>query len=109
MLLTDITKLKNEIQEKQYLLDFIESVQVMNKLQFKDMHIYKQRQRDQHYWLAEVRFRIRNWDTESRIRVSLGNVDKVDPKDPEVQAEAVREAKKLWNKKLSKIYPEFLK
>jgi hypothetical protein len=40
--------------------------------------------------------------------VSLGNADKVDPNDPEVQYEAVREAKKLWKKKISKIYPDFL-
>jgi hypothetical protein len=103
-----IDKLRKEVMEKQYLLDLMESNQVMDKLTFQDMQVYKQRQRDSYYYLAEVRFKIRNWDKESRIRVSLGNTDKVDPNDPEVQYEAVREAKKLWKKKISKIYPDFL-
>ena len=103
-----IDKLKKEVMEKQYLLDLMESNKVMERLTFQDMQVYKQRQRDSYYYLAEVRFKIRNWDKESRIRVSLGNADKVNPNDPEVQYEAVREAKKLWKKKISKIYPDFL-
>lgn len=103
-----IDKLRKEVMEKQYLLDLMESNQVMERLTFQDMHVYKQRQRDAYYYLAEVRIKIRNWDKESRIRVSLGNVDKVNPNDPYVQQEAVREAKKLWKKKISKYYPDFL-
>ena len=103
-----IDKLRKEVMEKQYLLDLMESNELMKNLTFQDMHVYKQRQRDEYYYLAEVRLKIRNWDKESRIRVSLGNVNKVDPNDRFVQTEAIREAKKLWKKKMSKIYPDFL-
>ena len=77
-----IDNLKTEIRQKQYLVDLLESDRMMSRLRFDDMVLYKQyyKDRDAHYWLAEVKFKIRNWDKQARIRITLGNVDSVDPR-----------------------------
>lgn len=96
-----IDELKYEIRQKQYLVDLLESDRMMSKLKWKDMVLYQQhyKERNTSYWLAEVKFKIRNWEKQARIRITLGNVDTVDPNDHTVQENAVRKAKELWNKR----------
>ena len=85
-----IDNLKTEIRQKQYLVDLLESDRMISRLKFDDMVLYKQyyKDRDAHYWLAEVKFKIRNWDKQARIRITLGNVDSIDPRNPTVQENA---------------------
>lgn len=105
-----IDNLKTEIRQKQYLVDLLESDRMISRLRFDDMVLYKQyyKDRNAHYWLAEVKFKIRNWDKQARIRITLGNVDSTDPRNPAVQENAVRKAQDAWTKRRKELTVDIL-
>lgn len=105
-----IDNLKTEIRQKQYLVDLLESDKMMSGLRFEDMVLYQQhyKDRDAIYWLAEVKFKIRNWDKQARIRITLGNVNNTDPNNPTVQENAVRKAQDAWIRRRKELSVDIL-